>query len=314
MELGKLKKIEARHIWKNEAYNFTPWLAENISELNEALGIDLEVENTEVSAGPYSADILAKDTGTDRYVVIENQIEKTNHDHLGKCITYASVLNASTIIWVASDFTQEHKKALDWLNDSTGDEVSFYGVQVEVWKIDNSNEAVRFNIICRPNEAARMANRRIKGDDNLSEMRKFQYEFWCRFREKLSHTSQIHSLQSPRPQYWYDMGIGKSGIHISNTCNTWDKVVGIRIYIHNKYVEEYLPYLKSKKEDIESLIGQKLEWDPTPEKKDRIIRLTHPIDISDNDSIEEALNWLVKYTISFKDVFSKQIKFSGNSK
>jgi len=130
--LGKIKTVPLRSIWKNEAYDFTPWLSENITDLGEALGLELEFEDKEVSVGPYSADILAKDAGTGQYVVIENQLEKTNHDHLGKCITYSAVLNASAVIWVASDFTEEHKKALDWLNDHTSDEIAFYGVKIEL--------------------------------------------------------------------------------------------------------------------------------------------------------------------------------------
>src|SRR3989339_515114 len=122
-ELGNLKKINIRKYFPSESSDFTPWLAseENIAKLGSSIGIELEVENTEVSVGPYSADILAKDIGTGKYVVIENQLEKTNHDHLGKAITYASVLDASAIIWIANEFTEEHKKALDWLNDHTID-------------------------------------------------------------------------------------------------------------------------------------------------------------------------------------------------
>ena len=108
-----------------------------------------------------TADILAKDTGTGKYVVIENQLEKTNHDHLGKAITYASVLDASTMVWIATDFTEEHKKALDWLNVHTSDEVAIYGVQVELWQIDNSNMALRFSVISKPNQAARQPARSI---------------------------------------------------------------------------------------------------------------------------------------------------------
>lgn len=150
MEFGILKTVPARQKWTNEARDFTPWLANNISELNKALGLELEVENTEVAVGPYSADILAKDTGTGQYVVIENQLEKTNHDHLGKAITYASVLDASTIIWIATDFTEEHKKALDWLNDHTSDQISIFGVQVELWQIDNSNAALVLTLLANP--------------------------------------------------------------------------------------------------------------------------------------------------------------------
>ena len=138
-DLGELKLLNVRFKWTNEATEFTPWLAEedNLSRLGLALGLELELENTEVSVGPYSADILAKDIGNGKYVIIENQLEKTDHDHLGKAITYASFLDATAIVWIASDFTDEHKKALDWLNDHTSEELSFYGVKLELWQIEN---------------------------------------------------------------------------------------------------------------------------------------------------------------------------------
>jgi len=307
MELGKLKSITPRKKWNNEARDFTPWLMNNIEELNEALGLELEVENTEASVGPYSADILAKDTGTGKYVVIENQLEKTNHDHLGKAITYASVLDASTIIWIATDFTEEHKKSLDWLNDHTSDEISFYGVQVELWQIDDSKAALRFNIISKPNQAVRQAAR-SKAIENLSDKRKFQYDFWSKFKEKLAKTKKIPSLQTPRPQYWFDVTLGKSHIHISNTCNTEDNTVGVRIYIGNKIADTMLPFLESKKDEIETAIGKKLIWNPNPDNRDKVIILQHLTDFEDPVKLDEALNWLVDYTIKFRETFSKIIK------
>ncbi|MFD3003100.1 DUF4268 domain-containing protein [Pontibacter toksunensis] len=305
MDLGNLKTIAPRQKWNSEARDFTPWLASNIESLSKAIGLELEVENTEVACGPYSADILAKDTGTGKYVVIENQLEKTNHDHLGKAITYSSVLDASTVIWIATDFTQEHTKALDWLNDHTTDEISFYGVQVELWQIDDSKAALRFNIVSKPNEAVRQAAK-SKGNDELSESRLFQLDFWTKFKDKLAKTKKIPSLQTPRPQYWFDVTLGKSHVHLSNTCNTDANNVGIRVYIGNKKAG-MLPYLESRKVEIESAIGQTLSWNPNPTNRDKIIALTHSTDFNNPQKVEEALEWLVKYTIKFREVFGKVI-------
>jgi len=307
MELGILRTVAARQKWLNEARDFTPWLAQNIIALNEAVGIELEVENIEVQCGPYSADILAKDVGTNKYVVIENQLEKTNHDHLGKAITYASVLDASTIIWIATNFTEEHKKALDWLNDHTSDEISFYGVQIELWQIDNSNPALRFNVISKPNEAVRQAARSIASDE-LSDKKRFQLEFWNRFKDKLAQTKKINSLQTPRPQYWYDISLGKTYINISNTCNTEQNTVGIRVYIGNKIAEDMLPYLESRKTEIELSLGTSLLWNPNSDNRDKVILLLNTTDFSDDNKVNEALDWLVDYTIKFKDVFSRIIQ------
>jgi hypothetical protein len=306
MELGILKTFTPRKMWEHEERNFTPWLVENIDELSKAVGIELEVEKTEVAAGTYSADILAKDTETGKFVVIENQLEKINHDHLGKAITYASVLDASTIIWVASDFTEEHKRALDWLNDQTNDEISFYGVQLELWQIDESKLALRFNLISKPNLAVREAVRSITMDE-LSDTKKFQYNFWIKFRDKLSETKKIPSLHTPRPQYWFNVAIGKVGIYISNTCNTEDQTICIKIYILRKIADVMFPYLESRKGEIEEYLGESLSWNPNPDKRDKIILLSRPTDFSSLESTDEAIDWLAEKTVNFREVFSKMI-------
>tara|TARA_R110001592_G_scaffold185575_2_gene429652 strand:+ start:943 stop:1875 length:933 start_codon:yes stop_codon:yes gene_type:complete len=308
--LGKIKTVPLRTIWKNEAYDFTPWLADNIIELGQALGLELEFEDKEVSVGPYSADILAKDVGTGQYVVIENQLEKTNHDHLGKCITYASVLNASAVIWVASEFTEEHKKAMDWLNDHTSDEIAFYGVKIELIQIDNSSPAIQFNVKSSPNEVVRQATKR-KEQGELSEAKKLQFDFWTEFKEKLKETGKIGSLQTPRPQYWFDVALGKSGINLSNTFNTWENIIGVRVYISNKNADEWLPYFESHREEIETKIGAKLDWNPNPENKDKVIVLTKPYELDSKENWKEPINWLVNQTIIFRETFTKLIREKG---
>ena len=305
--LGKIKTVPLRTIWKNEAYDFTPWLANNLIELGQAVGLELEFEDKEVSVGPYSADILAKDVGTGQYVVIENQLEKTNHDHLGKCITYASVLNASAVIWVASDFTEEHKKALDWLNDHTSEEIAFYGVKIELIQIDNSSPAIQFNVKSSPNEIVRQATKR-KEQGELSEARKLQLDFWTEFKEKLKETGKIGSLQTPRAQYWFDVALGKSGINLSNTFNTWENIIGVRVYISNKVADEWLPYFEEHKKDIETKIGASLDWNPNPENKDKVIVLTKSYELDKKENWDEPINWLVNHTILFRDIFAKLIK------
>ena len=305
--LGEIKTVELRKIWKNEAYDFTPWLTQNLEEIGKAIGLELEFEDSEVSVGPYSADILAKDTGTDQYVIIENQLEKTNHDHLGKCITYASVLDASTVIWIASRFTEEHKKALDWLNDHTSEKIGFYGIKVELWQIDNSQPAVKFNVISSPNEIVKQAAKR-KEQGELTPTRKTQLEFWTTFRDKLAETGKIRSLQTPRPQYWFDIALGKSGVHLSNTFNTDKNEIGTRVYIGNKKVDEWLPYFETKKETIEAKLENKLQWNPNPDNRDKVITLTKQFNLEDKENWEEAINWLVKETIKFKEIFSRMIK------
>ena len=308
-DLGNLKKVNIRKKWPDETSDFTPWLAreENIEKLSLALGLELQVENIEVSVGPYSADILAKDVGSDRYVIIENQLGKTNHDHLGKLITYGSVLDASANVWITSEFTEEHKKALDWLNDHTSDEISFYGVILELWQIDDSKPAVRFNVISKPADIIRQTAI-TKASENLSETKKLQLEFWTKFREKLSKRKEIPSVQSARPQYWFDVSLGRSGIDLSNTANTFDNKIGVRVYIGNKVANVALPQLLQMREEIEAEIGEKLEWDPNPENLDKTIGLKRDADLTKRDNWEEYLDWLTDMTIKFRKTFSKRVK------
>jgi hypothetical protein len=308
-EFGNLKKISIRKFFPHESTDFTPWLAQedNINQLSLAVGIELEVENTEVSVGPYSADILAKDTGTGKYIVIENQLEKTNHDHLGKSITYASVLDASAIIWIASEFTEEHKKALDWLNDHTNDEISFFGVKVELWQIDSSKPAIIFNVISNPINIIRQTALK-KASGELSEIRKLQLEFWTEFRNRLLKSKEIPSVQTPRPQYWFDISLGKSYINLSTTANTFDNKMSVRVYISNKVADIALPELLKSKLEIEKEIGSELNWNPFPEKMDKIISLSIDADIWKKDKWEDYLKWLTDTVIKFRKAFSNRVK------
>ena len=193
--LGTLRPVEPRNMWPNEAADFTPWLAhpDNIQRLGEAIGLELEVEHTEVAVGPFAADILARDSATGSYVVIENQLGRTDHDHLGKSLTYAAALGAKTVVWVAATFTDEHRKTLDWLNDNSIDDISFFGVQVELWVIDESKPAVRFNVVSRPTE---LRPGLVISNAELTPTRRLQLEWWTAFREALLAAKALPSVQS----------------------------------------------------------------------------------------------------------------------
>ena len=155
--LGRLKRINLREAWKNEAGDFTPWLAQpdNIKLLAETIGVDLELEAQEKEVGPFRADVLCKDTASGDWVLIENQLEKTDHNHLGQLLTYAAGLKAVTIVWIASKFNEEHRAAIDWLNEITNEQFNFFGLEIELWRIGDSPCAPKFNIVASPNEWSR---------------------------------------------------------------------------------------------------------------------------------------------------------------
>ncbi len=157
MNLDKLKKVNLRDVWQHEAHKFTKWLAEeeNISELSEEIGIDIEVIQTEANVGSFSVDILAKEVESERKIIIENQLEKTDHDHLGKLITYASGYDAEFIIWIVKTAREEHINAINWLNENIVENINFFLIEIELWKIGESKPAPKFQIIARPNDWAK---------------------------------------------------------------------------------------------------------------------------------------------------------------
>ncbi len=161
VSLSTLEEIkDLRSVWPHEALDFTPWLADNIDLLADAVGLDITVDETESSVGDFNVDIYASETGTDRKIIIENQLGDTDHDHLGKLITYASGKSADVIIWVVKHAREEHKAAVEWLNAHTDDKIAFFLSEIKLYRIGNSEPAVKFEIIERPNDWAKEIKRR----------------------------------------------------------------------------------------------------------------------------------------------------------
>ena len=192
--LGRLEKVDLRDVWTSEASDFTPWLAreENLSVLADTLGLELELEAEEKAVGPFRADILCRDTGSNAWVLIENQLERTDHNHLGQLLTYASGLQAVTIIWIASRFTEEHRSTLDWLNRITDTGFHFFGLEVELWRIGASSPAPKFNIVSKPNDWSRSVAQAARAMDEteLSETRILQRDYWAAFQPVLNKVSR----------------------------------------------------------------------------------------------------------------------------
>lgn len=303
MELVKLEKIDPTKQWPNEAHDFTPWLAEHLQELGDVIGYDLELEGREVPVGPYWADIVAKDINTNTKIVIENQLRKTDHDHLGKCITYTSVLDAKIVVWISPYFTDEHRKALEWLNDNTSPELSFFGIELSLLKIDKDKASVVFDVVVAPNEIVKDVKQQKAG---LTVNEQKQLAFWNRFREAI--TSFVKHPQTARPQYWFDIALGKSGICLSNTYNTGTNAIGCRVYINNRIADKMLPFLEERKDQIESDLGFCMDWNPNPENRDKIITINKVFDMDTKEGQNEAIAWLKGKTEIVHAVFSKVVK------
>lgn len=301
MKLGKIKRItDLRSVWQHEALNFSKWLAqdENLALLSEAIGIDIILEELESSVGNFNVDLFAIEEGTDRKIIIENQLEDTNHDHLGKIITYASGKGAEVIVWIVKRARDEHRQAIEWLNQNTGVKIGFFLVEIELWQIDDSAIAPKFNVVERPNDWAKQ----MKNIDNLSETKQLQQNFWLNLSEiiKTSYAKEF-SPRKAQPQHWYDLSVGSSSYHIGLTVNTQKKRLGAEIYIPDD--KGKFAIFKEHANEIEQIVGSKVEWREAT-KATRIITL-HSYDISDESNWPQAIEWLLNKAIIFKQIAKK---------
>lgn len=306
MHLGKLKKVDLRSIWNNEARDFSTWLSkeENLFSLGEEIGIDLSLIETEASVGRYSVDILAEEENTGKKIIIENQLEITDHDHLGKIITYASGYDAEIILWIVKDVRDEHKQAIDWLNDHTDEKINLFIIKIELWKIGESPVAPKFQVISKPNDWAKAI--RGSSKSNLTETKLLQLDFWNRFKEYSLNQKTKLKLRKAYPQHWYDISIGISKAHISLIADTQNNLVRCELYIPDSK-ELYHKFFENK-EKIESELNEKLEWYELLEKKASRIVLVRDAIISAENKWEEYFNWLKLKSEDFQKVFKKYSK------
>lgn len=206
--LSRLHRVGVKEVWKHEAEDFTPWLAtdDSLRLLGETLGLELELEAMEVGVGNFSADIVASDTVDGSKVVIENQLQRTDHSHLGQILTYAAGLHALKMVWIAERFTDEHRAALEWLNENTHEDIRFFGLEIEVWRIGDSPPAPKFNIVAQPNNWTKSQPK-----TELPPAKRAQLDFWRGFVDYAKgHKSRFHPT-APPPASWMPMAIGRVG-------------------------------------------------------------------------------------------------------
>lgn len=313
-QLGRLERVDLRAEWTKEDRNFTPWLAqeENISLLGETLNMSLEVEQEERRVGRFSADILCRDTATadGDWVVIENQLETTDHSHLGQIITYAAGLEANTCIWVAAKFHEEHRAAIDWLNEITGDELQFFGLEIELWKIGDSLSAPKFNIVAQPNDWKRDVGKAAKNlaDGTLNETQQLQLEFWEGVNERVSR-NRVLRPRKPSPKQWMDYSVGRTGFVLRATISTQNNRVGAALYIQNPDAHTQFEQLLIMKDEIDATIALPLNWDPLPGKQAcKISTDIDAADLSDRSSWPELQSWLVRALEEFYSCFAPKVK------
>ncbi|MGL5363518.1 MAG: DUF4268 domain-containing protein, partial [Bosea sp. (in: a-proteobacteria)] len=215
LTLGRLSQVDVRTVWRHEAADFTPWLAqpESLKLLAETLRLgELTLQATEKDVGDFSADIVAlEEDGT--HVLIENQLEATDHRHLGQVLTYLAGLEGeATIVWIATRFREEHRAAIDWLNANTNERFDFFGIEIEVLKIGSSAAAPRFNIVAKPNDWSRavgVASRRL-AEGAVSEGQTFFKEYWLALKDEFDAARVQGKFPKPWPRNWLPFRVGRS--------------------------------------------------------------------------------------------------------
>ena len=304
-EFGKLEEIKnLRKYWKDEASDFTPWLAkeENISLLSEAIGIE-EISDIEIESpvGSFKVDIYASETGTDRKIIIENQLEETNHEHLGKLITYASGKLANIIIWIVKEAREEHIAAIEWLNNHTDKEIGFFLCEIKIYKIENSNSAVKFEVIQRPNEWAK----EVKNKD-LTQTQLLRYEYWTAYNDYSSKNKKYadeFKKRKPSTFAWMDLGIGYSycNMRIWRTKDT----IQVQLYIPDN--KEFFDKLYEKKDCIEKESEITFKWQNPDKYKSSHITIENNTEFDNKEKWEEQFDWIMETAIKMKKTFTKYI-------
>ncbi len=302
--LARLKTVDLRDVWNNEATDFTRWLAqqENVDLLSSEIGIEIKPIKTEANVGPFKVDILAEEGSSGRKIIIENQLEDTNHDHLGKIITYASGYDAEIIIWIVRDVREEHQRAIEWLNEHTDEKTGFFLIKIELWQIDGSNPAPKFEVVVSPNEWAKTIKASPAGGE-LTETKLQQLDFWTKFvLYARSKNSGLSFGGAPRPQHWYNVSIGSSDAHVALTIDTRKNAIRCEIYINRN--KDLFNFLRERQEEIEKELGEKAKWIEASVAS-RIVIEKEVANIFSQSQTVEHFSWLYEKTLLFQRVFSK---------
>ena len=311
MELGTIEQVDLRQMWPHESNDFTPWLANNVSRLGDALGLELETRGQEAPVGGYSLDILAHDLGSNRKVIIENQLESTNHDHLGKLLTYASGYDAGVVVWLAKEFRDEHRQALDWLNQRTGEDTQFFGVIVELIRIDDSNPAVNFKLAASPNEWRKESIDATKrGARGTSERGERYRGFFQNLIDRLREEEKFTTARKGQPMNYYDFASGHGGIAYRANFR-WDDMASIVLYIDRRekdYNKNIFDQLMADRDSIESELSETLEWSRLDDYRASRVDVVRPGTIDDNaETLEEIQDWMVNRLLAFKKVYDPRL-------
>lgn len=307
VKIGKLTEVDVRDLWKHEQYDFSNWLAkeENIKLLDDEIGLTLMDINKEVYIGSYRCDLVAKDETTGQIVIIENQLEATNHDHLGKIIMYAAGLDAKTIIWIVKEAREEHKAAIEWLNNNSSEEIGFFLIELHAYKINDSLPAPMFKVVEKPNNFTKTSKQNYS-DKELNRSQNERLMFWEEFNTVIVSKGKPFSVRKPTTDHWYDVAIGTSEAHLAiNLVNKENKIV-LELYILDN--KNLFDHIYEDKEKIENTLQMSFSWERLDGKK--ASRIKHDVlglDFSDHSNYPQLMDECIEKILKMRDVFKKYV-------
>ena len=306
--IARIETVPVRELWPHEAHDLTPWLADNPEIIGDCLGLNLTLEDSEVSVGSYSADLVFYDSDRDCRVVVENMFGGTDHDHLGKLITYAAGIEATHAVLLAESFRPEHHSALAWLNDVSRPPFGFFGLVLEAWRIDGSRPAPHLRIELEPDQWSRTVR-----DDRTSRRTNRQalhMEFWHGTQQALQEQdARWASSPGSSKNDWIAFDrIGRVGYHAAFFGRGANRSLRAEVWIGAPNADATALIYKeivSQRESIEGQLGYELRWEPEVFKKNARISVSHPGPVSENDRAgwPDAQQWLVRTLTRFRDVF-----------
>lgn len=304
-ELGKIERMEVRAIWENEAHDFTPWMARHLDLLGDALGMELDLVRREAAVGDFSLDIHAKERHTGAVVVIENQLERTDHSHLGQILVYAGGQDARTVVWVAPYFRDEHRGAIDWLNRWTPEEIAFFGVEVSAIKIGNSLPAPVFRPVAFPNDWTKQAKQTTPGGAPLNSQKRIQF-----FQPVVDELRERgYSMPAQARSWWNPVQSGVDKIAYYPYLVSKGASVYVEIWTGDRERDEQIyEALHEEKAFIEEALPLPLVWD-----RAKTLKVTmeggKPVSVDDPpEKLQEARDWLLDNLPKFIDVLTPRLK------
>lgn len=309
IQVAKRARItDLRGIWPKET-DFSDWLVteDGLALIAEDIGVEVDDPQREHAPGDFSCDIVGHVLGDENHtIVIENQFGKTNHDHLGKLLTYASANSALTAIWLAEHIADDHRKVIDWLNDNTPASISFYLARIQAYRIGDSPVAPQLEVVCRPN--LQIKAQKGSGSPELKARHIWRQSLWDEILSYIADKNPPFRVQSASTDAWSNIAVGRSHFALSLTLTPKRQCIGCELWMNPPWKRDAFDQLKAQSEEIEAGIGERLQWMPLPGKKGARILLEAPIDPKDDDNRQKVKEWMYRQSVAFYEAFHDRVK------